>query len=301
VRVSVIIATWNARDVVEACLDSVDRQVVDGGFETIVVDNASTDGTAELLRGRADRVRAILNDRNEFYAGANNRAAAVAGGNVLFFLNPDTELPAPDVIERLAVAVERPGVAIAGPTLVNPDGSLQPSCAAHPSVGRALIVGSGAHLLLPKTARARVIPERWAHDRSTEVDWLMGAAIAVRADVFARLGGFWTTEYAEEQDLAYRARQLGLAVRFEHAVRVMHIGNHSVAKRWSEPERAVRVANAELAFLRAHYSRPRAAAIRAVVGLAYAARALAHAALGNRTRAAVYRSMTRVYASGSSG
>jgi N-acetylglucosaminyl-diphospho-decaprenol L-rhamnosyltransferase len=299
-RVSVIVAAWNSEAVIGACLDSVERQRVEGGFETIVVDDASTDGTADVLRRYERRVTVISNARNASYSGANNQAARAARGRVLVFLNADTELLAPDVVERLARAVEQPGVGLAGPMLVNPDGTLQPSCAAHPTVLRALVVGAGLHRLLPDAARARIAPERWSHARAIDADWVMGAALAVRAEAFRDLGGFWDFLYAEEQDLAYRARRRGLRVRFEPGARVMHVGNHAFSQRMSDAQRAARVAAAELAFLRAHYGRSRAAAIRTVTGAAYLTRALAHALLGRGARAAVYRSLARVYVRGPS-
>ena len=126
----------------------------------------------------------------------------------------------------------------------------------------------------------------------------MGAAIAIRAEVFRDLGGFWETMYAEEQDLAFRVGERGLRVRFEPSVTVMHVGNHSLAQQWSDPERAVRVAHAELTFLSAHYGRPRAVAIRAITGTAYLGRALALRLLGRPERAAIYAAMARVYRRG---
>jgi len=296
-RVSVVVATWNAADVLGACLDSILRQRVDGGFETIVVDNASTDSTQDVLRGR-EGVRVIQNERNLRYAGANNRAAQRARGRVLVFLNSDTELQGDGVINTLADSAEAPGVGIVGPLLLNPDGSLQPSCGSHPGVLRATAVGAGLHRLLPDAVRALVAAGHWSHDRSHEVDWVMGAAIAIRAELFRELGGFWETMYAEEQDLAYRAQRRGLRVRFERSASVMHVGNYSLAQQWSEPERATRVARAELAFLGAHYGRLRAAAIRAITGTAYASRALLLRLLGRRSRADVYRAMARVYYGG---
>jgi N-acetylglucosaminyl-diphospho-decaprenol L-rhamnosyltransferase len=295
-RATVIIPSWNAGDVLGRCLDSLERQEVEGGFETIVVDNGSTDGTAELLRQRNGRVRAIVNDRNEGYSTANNQAARIARGSVLVLLNSDTELLAPDTLERLCRTAEEPGVGLAGPLLVNPDGSLQPSCAAHPTVLRSLVVGSGLHRFLPQGLRLRVAPEFWAHDRPADTGWLLGAAVAIRADLFAELGGLWPHEYAEDEDLAYRVEQRGLRVRFDDSARIMHVGNHTLGKHRTDSQRATRIAEAELAFLRAHYSRSRAAAIRAVVGCAYAARAVAHTLLRRPERAAVFRVMASVYA-----
>jgi GT2 family glycosyltransferase len=298
VRGSVIIASWNAADVLERCLESVDRQELPGGFETIVVDNASTDGTAEILRGRADRVRIISNDENVGFSAANNRAAREASGDILFFLNSDTELLAPDTLARLADTVEEPGVGIAGPMLLNPDGTLQPSCAGHPGILRALLVGSGLQRLLPDRILARVAPQFWSHDRSLDTDWLMGAALAVRADVFRALGGFWPTMYGEDEDLAYRAQRHGMRVRFESSARVMHVGNQGNSQRWTEPERAARVAKAELVFLGSHVSWPRAATIRAIVSAGYVLRVVAHFLLRRRTTVRVFWAMVKVYARG---
>jgi N-acetylglucosaminyl-diphospho-decaprenol L-rhamnosyltransferase len=297
VRVSVIVPAWNASAVLGRCLDSLAGQRVEGGFETIVVDNASTDDTPELLRRYSDHLRVITNDHNARFSGANNQAALEARGDVLFFLNSDTELLAPDVLERLARAVADPQVGVAGPMLVNPDGSLQPSCAAYPSVSRALLVGVGLHRLAPGVVLERIAPEFWSHDRSIDTGWLMGAAIAVRAGVFRDLGGFWSTVYGEEQDFAYRARARGLLVRFESAAKVMHIGNHSLSQKWSDAERAAQVANAELLFLRTHYGRARAATIRVIVTTAYSVRWLVHSLLGRREQAGVYRAMAGVYTS----
>src|SRR5205823_14023758 len=127
--------------------------------------------------------------------GANNQAAVEARGGVLVLLNSDTELLATDTLEHLLEAAEAPGVGLAGPLLVNPDGSVQPSCAAHPTVIRSLVVGAGLHRLLPERIRARVAPELWAHDRPIDTGWLLGAALAIRADLFRELGGLWAPEH----------------------------------------------------------------------------------------------------------
>jgi len=296
-RVSVIIATWSVQGVIARCLNCVERQEVPGGFETIVVEDASTDGTADVLRQRSDQLRIIWNDRNEGFSRANNRAADQAKGDVLCFLNADAELVTRDVLARLADVLQTPGIGIAGPKIVNPDGSLQPSCAAHPTVLRALVVGCGLQRVLPQQLVRRLAPEFWSHEHPLDTDWLLGAVLVVRRDLFRELGGFWSTLYSEDQDLAYRAQRLGWRVRYDDAAVVMHVGNFSFGQQGSDALRAARVAHAELTFLRAHYAWPRAVAIRAVVGGGYAARALLHALLGHTSEAAIYRAMARVYAS----
>jgi GT2 family glycosyltransferase len=292
--VSVIIVTWNAGDVLGACLDSLSTQRIDGGSETIVVDSGSTDATADLLRGRDD-VTTISKRENVGFSAGNNEAAALARGEVLFFLNSDTVLLDPDVLATLARVAREPDVGIVGPRLENPDGSLQPSCAGHPGLARALIVAIGAHRLLPDRVLARVLPHRWSHDSPRDTGWVTGAAIATRADLFASAGGFWKTLYGEEEDLARRLQNRGLRVRYEPSVRVMHIGNHSLSKRLDSVMRAERVATAEVHFLERHFTRRRAVAIRTVTALGYKGRAGGLRLLGRRERALVYSAMARVY------
>lgn len=295
-RVSVIIASWNAARVLGPCLESLDRQQVAGGFETIVVDNASTDDTSEVLARHRHAVQVIRNEHNAGFSAANNAGAAAARGEVLVFLNSDTALLGDDVLERLAAMLDDPSVGIAAPKLVNPDGSVQPSCAVHPSITNALLLASGTHRALPDRVQARLAPDRWSHDRAIDTGWVMGAALALRADVFHRIGGWWsaTTMYAEDAEIALRVREHGLRVRFDPAAQVMHLGNQSNAQRWSDAERGERLAAAELILLD-RYPAARRTAIRAIVGAGYAGRAVAHAALGRRDRASWFRAMARVY------
>jgi GT2 family glycosyltransferase len=297
-RGTVIIPSWNAGAVLGPCLDSLARQELPGGFEVIVVDNGSTDETGAVLDRRADSVRVIHNDRNVGYAVANNQGAAEANGDVLYLLNSDTEMLARDVLALLADAAESPEVGLAGPKLLNPDGTLQPSCAAHPTLTRSLVVGSGLYRVMPQEVRRRVAPEFWSHERSIDTDWLLGAMLCIRRDLYAEIGGLWTTEYAEDEDIAFRVQQRGLAVRFVEPARVEHIGNFTLGQHRSDAQRAARIARAELAFLRAHYTRPRAAAIRVLVWFGYAGRALVHRLLGRSSRAAVFSGMARTYARG---
>jgi GT2 family glycosyltransferase len=300
-RATVIIPSWNAAEVLGDCLDSLAAQKLDGGFETIVVDNASTDATAEVLHAHRDEVRVISNDENVGFSVANNEAADVARGRVLFFLNSDTRLLDPETLERVVRVAETPEVGIAGPTLLNPDGTLQPSCAGDPTITGALLLGTGAWRLVPAQLRRRRLPQLWPHDRSIDTDWVKGAAMAMRAEVFEAVGGFWPRLYGEEQDIAFRVRRSGLAVRFVSDARIVHVGNFSLRQRQSDSERAARIAAAELAFLASHYPPARAATIRAIAGAGHAARALVHAVIGNRAEAGVYRALAAAYARGARG
>jgi N-acetylglucosaminyl-diphospho-decaprenol L-rhamnosyltransferase len=290
-RHSVIVVTWNAAEVLDRCLETVRGQEVTGGLETIVVDNASTDGTAAVLERHADHVRVIRNEENLGFSGGNNQGARAARGDVLHFLNSDTELLQNDALERLMLELAEPGVGLVGPRLENPDGTLQPSCRAHPTVARALLVGAGVHRVLPNALLARVFPAGWSHDEARDVDWVVGAALSVRADAFRYVGGFWPIHYAEEQELARQLQATAFRIRFLPAVRVMHVENVSNQQRFSLPERAARTAAAERAFIDRHYSARRGALIRRVTAAGHLGRAAILRRLGHGERADVYAAM----------
>jgi N-acetylglucosaminyl-diphospho-decaprenol L-rhamnosyltransferase len=292
-RHSVIVVTWNADAVLDRCLETLRAQRVEGGIETIVVDNASSDGTAAVLARHADHVRVIHNEENAGFSLGNNQGAAEASGEVLHFLNSDTELLQPDSLQRLADELGAAGVGLVGPRLENPDGTLQSSCRAHPTVLGALVVGAGLHRLLPNAGLALVFPAGWSHDETRDVDWLVGAALSVRADAFRDAGGFWPIQYAEEQELAWEIQRRGYAVRFVADVRVMHVENVSNQQRWSLAQRAGRTAEAERAFLAKNYSRPRGGAIRWITGAGHLGRSAVLRRLGRTERADVYAAMAR--------
>jgi GT2 family glycosyltransferase len=284
--------------VLARCLDSVERQRLDGDLETIVVDDASTDGTGELLRGRAPAIRVLTLERNSGFSEAINRGARAATGEVLFLLNSDVEFLHPDAMQLLATALRCPRVGLVAPRYERPDGSLQPGCAGHPTIPRALLLSFGAHHLLPDRLLARLAPSQWSHDRSRNVDWIMGAVVGVEAEIFQRVGGYWPLMYGSEQDLAWKVGALGYSVRYVSESRVRHVGNYSNRQRFTEPGRAARVARSELIFLRQHYGRFRRTAIRLITGAGYGARAVILPALGRSGRAAEYRAMAGIYLRG---
>ena len=125
VRLSVLVVTYGSADEIAACLDALLAQQVDGGLEVIVVDNASTDGTAQVLGEYAERVRVVLSDTNLGYAEANNRALLLSSAPVIALVNPDCVV-AEGALQELVTHLEQtPGVGMSAALLVNPDGSPQ--------------------------------------------------------------------------------------------------------------------------------------------------------------------------------
>ncbi|MDQ3849492.1 MAG: glycosyltransferase family 2 protein [Actinomycetota bacterium] len=228
---AVAVVSFDTRDVLHRCLDSV---VAARPAETIVVDNGSRDGSAELVRTRFPSVRLIVNETNRGYGFAANQAVAASSLSAVLLLNSDTILR-PDALPALGSYLARhPRAAVAGPRLANADGSLQRSTYPFPSVADTVLGESGLHLLMRRLPWVRERFWRtWSHDAARPVPWVLGAALAIRRDAFQALGGFDEQffMYGEELDLCRRLRAAGLEVHFAPVTTVTHLGGASTGQR----------------------------------------------------------------------
>lgn len=221
VVVSVVIVSYNCREHLRACLDSIRRYPASVTSEVIVVDNASHDDTAGMVAREYPECILVASERNLGFAGANNVAARHAQGRLLLLLNPDTEvyLGAIDAAVRFLDA--DPGLGAMGCRIELPGGGVQPSIGVFPG--------------LVETLRSR-LPIMGTRDISSvhdhehyDVDYVSGAFLLVRRSAFEQLGGFDEDYfvYAEEADFSYRLSRLGLRVGFSPAGTILHHGGVS--------------------------------------------------------------------------
>jgi N-acetylglucosaminyl-diphospho-decaprenol L-rhamnosyltransferase len=221
--VAAIIVSWNVRDLVRACLTSL--TLPPRPDEVVVVDNASADGTADVVAAEFPVARLIRAGANLGFAGGVNAGVAAAAGDYLLLLNPDTELR-PGALAAMVRLLERdPGAAIVAPALVGADGTRQSSRRRFPSPLMLAVESTAlgrAPLLLRLPARYRLEDTSDAHVQS--VDWVYGACFMVRRAALEQIGGMDETYfmYSEEVDLCRRLRQLGWAVLYEPAAEVVH-------------------------------------------------------------------------------
>lgn len=228
--ISVVIVSWNVRDRLERCLYLLERQK-GVQAETYVVDNASTDGSVQLVRSRFRHVHLIENSRNRGFAAACNQAAGVARGAVILFLNPDTDL---DDVYTLHATVKyllhHPEVGVLGAKIMNDDGSIQRSVQRFPTLASQALVLLKLHAIQPSFAALKKYNASdfdYAHDE--DVDQVKGAFFAVPRSVIQRVGMFDERFFVwfEEVDFCKRVCAQGLKVRFTPSIAVRHTGGAS--------------------------------------------------------------------------
>ncbi|MBW2304759.1 MAG: glycosyltransferase family 2 protein [Deltaproteobacteria bacterium] len=236
-QLSVIIISYNTRDILKECL----RRVMDYGrdldMETIVVDNASTDGSPVMVRKTFPEVTLITSPKNLGFAAGNNLGLKRASGRFLLLLNSDAYLMPGVLQSTLQWMNTHPRCGILGVKLTGEDGSLQPSARRLPNPLRKLLTISGAAARFPES---RVLGETdhsaQRHAKTRETAWVPGAFFLIRREVVEDIG-FLDERYFlyfEEIDFCLRARRAGWKIFYYPHARVIHLGGES-SKRTNKP------------------------------------------------------------------
>lgn len=264
--ISILIVSYQVRDLLRRCLTSVQAQR-GAEAETWVVDNASSDGSPEMVAAEFPGVRLIRNSANLGFARANNQAMQGASGEILLLLNPDTELPAGALEELPRVFARHPRAGAVGFALTNADGTPQPWCHAYPGILNQSVEALGLHPLAVRFGfgTPSLAPE--PRDGEGPVDWVAGACLALSRRAVDVVGGLDEQSflYGEEPDWCWRAKQAGLETIGCAKVRVLHVGGASGESQ--RGELFVRNLESRLAFLRRHRGAWRAAVAREILTL----------------------------------
>ena len=247
---SIIIVSWNVRDLLRACLDSltIDERrmtneeagssfVLRPSSELIVVDNASSDGSATMVAAEFPAVGLIANMENAGFTRGNNLGLAVARGRFVFFLNPDTEVVGDALAAMVLYLDAHPEVGALGPQLRYGDGSLQSSRRRFPTFATALFESTPLAWHWPGNPWARryrmedqgtgisdqgsgITPAQIGQD----VDWVVGAALMVRREVLVQIEGFdeGYFMYSEELDLCRRIKEAGWQIVYLPTAQIIH-------------------------------------------------------------------------------
>ncbi len=252
---SILIISYNTRELTLACLESVYAQTRETPFEVIVVDNTSTDGSADAIAERFPQVKLVRHTANIGFAAGNNLAAESATGEFLLLLNPDTVVLDGAIDKLMAFAKVNPSAGIWGGRTLFPDGTLNPTyCWKRQSPWSAFCCATGLNSLFrgsrlfdPESMGA------WNRERSPEVDIVSGCYFLTTRDLWERLSGFDPAffMYGEEADLCLRAQALGARPRITMDSTIIHIGGASERVR---SDKLVRLIKAKVLLIRRHWS-----------------------------------------------
>jgi GT2 family glycosyltransferase len=236
VEVSAVVVSWNTRELLRACLESFSAEVEAGRVEVCVVDNASADGSAEMVRDEFGWAELVVSEENAGFGAAVNRGLASARGEWLAIANADVALTGGALDALVAAGQADAGAGAVAPRLVLPDGSTQHSVFAFPSVGFTLGFNAGLARVLPRWGERHVVPGRWDPDRARRVPWAIAAFLLVRREAWAQAGGFDERQwmYAEDLDLGWRLQRAGWATRYVPHARVRHASGAATAQAWGE-------------------------------------------------------------------
>ncbi len=232
--VSLIVVSFNARDLLLETLRSARRSAGDLPLEMLVVDNGSADGSPEAVAREVPEAQIILCGDNKGFAWANNRGAALAKGGLLLFANNDVVFLDGAIEEMAEFMIREPGVAAVGPKVLNPDGSLQFSGKRVPGVATGVLVASGLHRWFPwrrPWEEYYLLPEEYSSLQ--EVDHLTACCLMTRRKVWEQVGGFddGYFMYFEDIDWCLRARRRGMRLVYLPTASVIHYKSASARRR----------------------------------------------------------------------
>jgi hypothetical protein len=269
---SISIVSWNTQGLLDACLRSIYETTTGIEFEVIVVDNASSDGSPEMVRRQHTRVQLIENSDNVGFARANNQAYAVSTGRHFLLLNPDTVVR-PDALASLVRFLDEHDAAGAvGPLVLNSDETLQYSWARFPTFWSEV-----RGILDRRIAESESPPKTADETRSLgpfEADWVGGCCLMIKRAAVEQIGTMDESlfMYCEETDWCMRLKSAGWRVWVEPVAEIMHYGGQSSALIPYEATLALRRSKSR--YFAKHHGLVVGAALGAALGLKSHARSL---------------------------
>lgn len=222
INLSIIILNYNTKDLTIQCLESLAKQYSEqlksGEFEVIVVDNSSTDDSVSSIKKKVlsiKNVKLIENKENVGFSKGNNIGAENARGKYLFFLNSDTEVEDQGLIKMVEFMEQNEKVGVLGARLKNIDGTNQKS------VGKFYNL-QNVSLMLMGAERLGML--RFSPNKILKADWVMGAAMMARSDLFKKIGGFDEKMfmYMEDVELCFRIKKSGFNIYFYPDINIVH-------------------------------------------------------------------------------
>lgn len=253
---SVVIVNRNTESLLRDCLASVYAQARDLHFEVIVVDNASNDGSVEMVEDEFTAARLIRNRENVGFSKAANQAIGMSKGRYVLLLNSDIILLDAALIRMVGFMDQHPRVAVLGPRLTNRRGVLEYSCKSFPTPSIALFLNYPFAKIVPleKAFKGYLLSD-WDHSSAREVDWVTGACMLVRRESMEEAGLLDESYFmfAEDVDWCYRMKLSSWQVFYVPSAKVVHIKGASYADGATGRQMRVESHKSMMRFFEKHY------------------------------------------------
>ncbi len=229
---SIIIVNWNTKDLLLGCLESLFRYPPTWEFEVIVIDNASTDGSALLVRQRFPQIKLILNQSNKGFAQATNQGLKKMRGKFALLLNPDTKVMEISIDKMIEFMEAKEDVGISGCKIINPDGSLEASAFPNPTLIDEIISGFRSIPFFKRYIDRYRIRYLSQSNGAMKVGWVTGACLMIRKKTIKEIG--YLDEkiflYGEDVDWCLRVQKRGWKVIYLPHICIFHFGGASMKK-----------------------------------------------------------------------
>ncbi|MFA6422556.1 MAG: glycosyltransferase family 2 protein [Candidatus Buchananbacteria bacterium] len=232
-KISIVIVSWNVKDLLQKCLNSIINNPLYELTETFVVDNASKDGSAEMVKEKFPQINLIASDKNLGFAKGNNVALKKCTGDYILFLNPDTEIFTDTLQKSVEFMAQNPNCGIMGCKMLYGDKSFQPSVRRFPSLWPIFLMLIKAPKIFKKIkAIDRYMATDFDYNKAQEVDQVMGAYMFVKKEVIDRVGAFDERFFYwfEEVDFCLRVKKAGFKIMYDPKTIIIHHGGKSFAQ-----------------------------------------------------------------------
>lgn len=223
---SIIIVNWSAGHLLKDCLESIYRNTIKINCEIFVVDNASTDGSLEMVRKEFPQVKLVENKSNLGFAKANNQAISKSSGMYILLLNPDTIVQKDAFQNMIEFMDTHPQTGVVGSKVLYADGSLQLSCGHFPSLRTEFFHSTLLGEIFPKSPFiGNFRMSNWDHSSVREVDWVSGSCLLVRKAVITDVGLLDEAifMYAEDIDWCYRIKNAAWKIYYLPQSKIIHL------------------------------------------------------------------------------
>jgi len=254
--VSIIIVNWNTRELLRNCLKSIYENTCEADYEIIVVDNASDDGSADMVRSSFSDVRLITNTANRGLAAANNQGIRISEGRYVLLLNSDTVICDGSIDKMVRYADARPRAAVFGCQVWENEDTIQPTSFRHPSLLNVILRMLGlARMFKYNRFFGREMMLWWRRDTARQVDVISGMFMLVRREAIEQVGLMDESYflYYEESDWCYRFSKAAWKVLFWPGAKIIHLDGGNKSSDQNALKMKIQYHKSMLIFFRKHY------------------------------------------------